>query len=235
MSVPQIPSRQQERRRRRSGWKVVLAVLLIALVAILALLVYAGLVPGLSGLVGANTPRDLGVHATPADYDRVVQNISTMVKPAPAAGGARTPQKFDHEFTEAELSALLAHSSDSAWPVRSAQVRVHADGTLEASLGLSKEAIPPEVLQRLPRVTLPSEVPVYVKGRLSIAGPNELRLDAQHAEVGRFPLPVSLFAPGGALSFSDLLNDELRSTPGLVLQNLTYQEGRVRIQGTYQP
>ncbi|HWI52365.1 MAG TPA: hypothetical protein VNT01_09540 [Symbiobacteriaceae bacterium] len=221
---------------RSRGWKVFLVVLILLLAAAGVVLALTGVVPSLSGLVGADQPRDLGVRVTVADRDRVVQDVSSLFKPAPAASGAggkvqAAPAVIDREFTEAELSALLTYQQGGDWPVQSGQVRIHADGMLEISVALVTKELPPAVLQYLPRA-LPELLPLFVRGRLGIAGAHEVALEVERFEIGRMPMPSGAIA---ALDPAEMINAELRSLPGLHLTDLVFAEGRVRVQGTYQP
>lgn len=236
MAVQEIqrPSRLQTRRRFKV-WKVLLVILLVLLLGVVVLLAMTGLVPGLSRVVGANQPRDLGVTATAEDYDRVVEEVSFLFQRAPAAADAPKtgPQVIDREFTEAELTALLAHQATGDSPMRDPQVRIHADGTLEIALSINKQALPAELVKFLPRVT-PDELPLYVKGRLDVVGRSEVKLAMERLEVGRIPLPLSVLGPDAQTELTDIINEELRQ-PGLVLEALSFRDGAVRVKGTYQP
>jgi hypothetical protein len=232
------PSRVQTRKRFKV-WKILLSIFLVLLLSVVFLVARTGLVPGLSHVVGADKPRDLGVTATAADYDRVVQEVGFLFKQAPAAGGSAPaapagPQPIDREFTEAELTALLAHHAVGGSPVREPQVRIQADETVEVSLLISKKALPAELTQHLPRGT-PDELPLYVKGHLNVSGPSAVKLEIERLEVGRVGLPLSLLGPDGKAGLTDVINEQLRATPGLVLEDLIFRDGAVMIKGTYQP
>lgn len=230
------PLSRSQTRRRLKVWKVLLIIFLLLLLAVVVLVAMTGLVPGLSNVVGAGQPRDLGVTATTADYDRVVEEVSFLFKQAPAAADTPKagPQAMDREFTEAELTALLAHSATGSSPVRDPQVRIRADESVEISLSISKKALPPEVVRFLPRAA-PEMLPLYVRGRLGVAGQREVKLEIERLEVGRIPLPLSVLGPGAQGELTDLINDELGRMPGLVLEDLIFRDGAVRVKGSYQP
>lgn len=222
--------------KRFKVWKVLLTIFLLLLLSVVVLVAMTGLVPGLSSVVGADRPRDLGVTATAEDYDRVVEEVSFLLQRAPAAADspkAAGPQTIDREFTEAELTALLAHEATGDSPMRDPQVRLHADGTVEIALSISKTALPPELIKFLPRVT-PEVLPLYVKGRLDVVGQSEVKLQMERLEVGRIPLPLSVLGADAQTELTNVINDELRQ-PGLVLEDLIFREGAVRVKGTYQP
>lgn len=231
MAVQEI----QRPRRRFKVWKVLLTIFLLLLLSIVVLVAMTGLVPGLSRVVGADHPRDLGVTATAEDYDRVVEEVSFLLKKAPAGADASKagPRHIDREFTEGELTALLAHEATGSSPIRDPQVRIHADETVEIALSISKKALPPEVVKFLPRAT-PEVLPLYVKGRLDVAGQSEVELAIERLEVGRIPLPLSVLGADAQAELTDVINDELRA-PGLALEDLIFRDGAVRVKGTYQP
>lgn len=229
MAMSQTP-RHLQRRKRPRVWKVILIMLLILVPGVVLLLVMMGLMPGLSPMVGTTAPRDLGVAAEQKELDRVLQEIETMfwlAQNGPAKGVAKP---FDQVFTEGELTALLQANQLTDFPVHGGQIRIHADGMLEISVGVATGDLPPEVAEYVPP-GMPEILPLYVKGRLFLVGTSELKLEIQRAEVGRLPLPLSLF--GEALQgLTDGINEELRWNPGLRLERLTFEEGKVRLQGT---
>jgi hypothetical protein len=222
-------------RRRLKIWKVLLAIFLLLLLSVVVLVAMTGLVPGLSSVVGADHPRDLGVTATAEDYDRVVEEVSFLLKRPPAAADSPKagPQPIDREFTEGELTALLAHQATGSSPIRDPQVRIHADGMVEIALSITKTALPAEVVKFLPRAT-PEVLPMYVKGRLDLAGQSKVDLQIERLEVGRIPLPLSVLGADAQAELTNVINGELQQ-PGLVLEDLIFREGAVRVKGTYQP
>lgn len=244
MYMPQPPAYTPPPRRFFTFGKLVLWLFLLLLIAVVGVLAMSGLVPGLSRLVGATTARNLGVNATQADFTRVVKDIGFTMNNIPNAtiqasyGKTYSGQvKVDREFTQEELSALLTYNHVSWWPMQNVQIRVHADGTMEASLGavtrnISFENTPSSIVRYLPKV-LPDIVPVYVKGRLDIVGPTQVKLSATRLEVGRLPLPKAILSAENQQLATNYVNDRIKGIPGLTLQKFTFQEGKVRFTGTW--
>lgn len=231
-------------RRSFSVGRLILWFLVLLLLAVLGTAALSGMVPGLSALVGATSARDLGVEATPADFDAVVQRIGYRLENQPAAA-ERSGYKhtysgrmtLDQTFTEAELSALLTFNHVNWWALNDVQIRVHEDGVVEASTVVRTdyvpwEQIPQSVSRYLPSV-LPAEVPVYLKGRLDVLGPQTVNLSLQKLELGRIPVPASALSPESQQRASDFLNQRIRAIPGFAIQSLTFADGKVRFQGTF--
>lgn len=244
MQEPQGTPQRRQRHRKHIGVWIVLASLLVLVIIIVGGLAWSGLVPGLSHVAGADRPRDLGVRAAPADYDSAVQEISAALeKTAPAAGGpgARTPamagsKQVELDLTEAELSALLAHSDSDTVPLQNPQVKIHAGGSIEISAAVVTSDIP---LDQLPAgfirqlvADLPDVVPVYVRGSVYLAGPTQLAMNVERLELGRLPLPAGAREAMNQELVGGILDDLFGPGAGVTVQELSFAEGRLHLKVT---
>ncbi|HYF90842.1 MAG TPA: hypothetical protein VD969_01210 [Symbiobacteriaceae bacterium] len=245
MQMPQPPVYYPPRPRRRwTAGKVIVLLVLLLLVGAVVLLGLTGLVPGVSKVVGASSARNLGVKATPADFARVVTGLGYQLDNLP---NAQDPAQYryaysgqmnvDREFTQEELSALLTYNHVSWWPLQNVQVKVHADGVMEASLGaitknISFENMPSSILQQLPKA-LPDIVPVYVRGRMDVVSPTKVALNIQRIELGRIPMPKGLLSAENQRKATDYVNQRISNIKGLSIQQLLFQDGKVRFKGTF--
>ncbi|HWI60362.1 MAG TPA: hypothetical protein VNT75_00845 [Symbiobacteriaceae bacterium] len=235
------------RRPRLTLGKVVLLLLLALLLVALWFVARSGFVPGLAKLVGADEPRDLGITATPAQAAAVVKNLGIRLESLPAATDPATVRKvyagqvsIDQAFTESDVSALLSYNHVSYWAVKDAQVKIHADGTLEAAaivragqFTLRRDGdVPTGIMRYLPAV-LPDELPVYVKGRIDRVGPQQVGLDIQALEIGRVTVPTYVASGEAEARANQYINDRLRNIPGLSIQELSFQDGKAHFKGTW--
>lgn len=105
---------------------------------------YLGFVPGLSGLLGASTPRDLGVQATEEHYASMSQKLGRTIETLP--GDAEDSLQFrgshpvdialsSEEFTAARQHAAYKHSPLS----RDFQARFHEAGRSRSRAGSSSK------------------------------------------------------------------------------------------------
>lgn len=233
--------------RRSFSWgRFALWLVVLLILAVLGVVAWSGMMPGLSSLVGASSARNLGVAATPADFTAAVQRMGYQLNNQPAAAEADRPRyrhsysgkmTVDQSFTSAELSALLTYNHVSWWALKDVQVKVGEGGAVEAAAIIRTDYIPwdqvpASVSRHLPKV-LPAEVPVYVKGRLDVLGPQTVNLSVQKLELGRIPVPASALSAESQARASDFLNQRIRAIPGFTIQSLTFSDGKVRFQGTF--
>lgn len=241
------PGARTIRSPRRTGltfMRIAGLTLLVLLVAALFLLGRTGLVPGLSKVVGADRPRDLGVRPTEQEFAAVLKRIGFTLQNQPAAtlpGSFRKSyqgkMEVDQALTESELSALLTFNHVSWWPLSDVQLKVHEDGTIEASLSLVTrnipwEQVPAGILSQLPD-KLPEQVPIYLKGRLEPVGPSRFTTEIERLEVGRLALPASILSQENQRHFTNFINDRAAGINGFTVESLQYAEGRLHFKGTF--
>lgn len=243
----QTPAPVQPRRRRITAGKAILWLILLLILLALWFAARSGFVPVLAKLVGADKPRDLGVVSTPAQATAVVQKLGIKLESPPAATSPNRYRKaysgqapINQDFTESEVSALLNYNHVSFWAVKDAQVRIHADGTLEAAfivrtseLTIRRDGdVPTGIMRYLPAV-LPAELPVFVKGRLDVVGPQQIRTDIQALEIGRVSVPAAVVGGDAESRANQYINDRLKNIPGLSIQEISFQDGKAHFKGTW--
>ena len=183
---------------------------LFVITALIALLIlgYFGFVPVVSDVMGANSPRDLGVSTTVISGSTINDKLGATFTTLPAAnmGGASVKesgsQQVNLRLTSEEITALI-NDHESRWkyyPIEKAQIRINPDDTIELScilrvdrwsgyadsIGLSESART-RVRPYLAYVqTNPS---IYVKGTFSVRGSPQIEIS--ELQVGRINVPVS--------------------------------------------
>jgi len=179
-----------------------LAVLILGIVGILGLL---GYIPGLSSLLGANKPRDLGITYTQEDYTSARAKSQLVYEELPAEtpvalsiqhSGSRT---VGTSWDSAEMTSLLNDRPYRFWPIFDVQLRIHNDGTAELSGIVIKEKLKgyamgigvPEQATKTIVNLLPSEAPFYVKAKTSLVENKVGDFDIQAVSLGRMPIPVN--------------------------------------------
>lgn len=175
------------------------------IIAIIVLVIgYYGFIPGLSGLMGANTPRDLGVTYTQEDLDNANRKLGVTYATLPPD----TPDSesivmegfhgIDEEFTDAEITALFNDHSENwgNYPMDDIQVRFNPDGTMELSGKLMTARLPGfaeakgyDMIGQLDRPELDylSEPTIYLKGDLDVTN-GVVSTDITELQVGRLTL-----------------------------------------------
>lgn len=184
-----------------------------------------GFVPVVSDIMGANTPRDLGVKSTNEDYKNALAKIGfeldnslgfgkdTMI----SYGAGR--REVDITLTNAEISSLINFKHAEAYPVRNAQVKISQDGTMEASALV--------VVPEYKGYSLKNAV--YAKGKVEVLGSKSVNLVPEAAAIGYVPVPID---PKMVDFVETEVNGKLSSIPGLEIESISYQDGGINFKGT---
>ncbi len=194
----------------------VFGVLILFLILIATLTVgWLGFVPVLSDLMGANTPRDLGIKYTMADYEGYKTKAKASfldLEDAPVKPnnfGDRIlfddPVKTKRlELTQEEITATVNEIGWVWMPISNAQVKI-GDNIIEVSgnlnlkymnefidfiggVGYNKEDVAKAVSWAQKFASSP---PIYLKANASVLN-DKLSLDLVDIKIGRFSAPIDI-------------------------------------------
>lgn len=220
-------------------------------IGVALILAWSGLAPGLSALVGADRPRDLGVQYSSVDRQQYLSKSGERFEPnGPSSAPERSvpvPETQNRDetrwietsFTQEELSAALNQDAPEWLPLRDMQLRL-GDETVEVS-GLLETRKIPLLLQRLRRRgtddsdlariaeyvdKLPTLVPVYVKATGAVRDA-QLDLALQEIEVGRLPLPLETLAEGVPTT----VRETVKRTDHFAIDSAIPQDGSLVFRG----
>lgn len=205
---------------RRFFW-ILGGIAVVVMIPVLGL-AWLGFVPGVSAMLGANQPKDLGIQYTPSDVANIESKSgirfeeNASAPEHPTKPGEKTlfsdPKPLATSFSQEELSAII-NSASLAWlPLKDVQIKLN-DGSFEMSGLLSSDRIPGFLKMAaslglkesdLARVAsyaekLSGEVPVYLKAGGGVTN-SQLDLELQQFSVGRLSMPSDVLArimPGG--------------------------------------
>lgn len=211
-----------------------------------------GFVPGLSNIMGARTPKDLGVTWTEADFESYKAKTNTTFKnfdvapDNPEKPGKKTvfadPLTVSElTLTQAEITAAI-NSLNWAWlPAENVQVRL-SDGTVEISGNVKLDHIE-DFVKFIGGVGYDSEDVAkaadwgrrfvdggafYAKGAASVSN-NQLTLDLQQVQIGRFSAPIDIASTvvytGGSNGINNVQNLDISSAK--------VEAGILKFSGTY--
>jgi hypothetical protein len=213
-----IPEKQKEAKTNKKSHKLLYSILAVVAVLILIPVFIAGwlgFVPGLSNILGANNPRDLGVTYSEADYSSYLDKTgANFIDFSGAPANPNNPSEkvvfadpktvTNQEFTQEELTAAI-NSVGWAWmPLKNAQVKFTED-TVEVSgnlnienidkfitfiggVGYSNEDVDTAISWGK---RLVGDAPVYIKANASVVN-DQLTFNLQEAQIGRYTLPSDI-------------------------------------------
>lgn len=213
---------------------------------------WLGFVPGLSNLMGARTPKDLGVKWSEADFNSYkTKTNSTFLDFANAPDNPDKPGKktvfsdpvniSDLNLTQEEITAAI-NSLGWAWlPAKNVQVRL-TNNTMEVSGNLVLDHIE-DFVKFIGGVgysdndvskavnydrTLAQGGSFYAKGSASVID-NQLQFSLQNIQIGRLNIPLdtasNVIFTGGSNS--------INNTPYLDIKSATISDGSLNFTGTY--
>lgn len=226
-----------------------LLLLLVAFAAAIVLaLGYVGLAPGVSALFGSDKPRELGVKPTQPEAAGASEKARVRLIALPPNLAPRESLKLlgqtslNSGFTDRELTALI-NSHEAKWlyyPVSDCQIKIHNDGTVEASgilrvdraygyaaaTGMASELVD-MLVDRLKIANL--NPAFYVRGTVSAAD-NRVVGDLQQAEIGRLSIPSNLVFDHkeAMVGFQE---DRIRAA-GISARSVTFSNGSMQFDGT---
>ena len=206
-------------KRRKWPWILLAVFILLALGAGMT-----GFVPGLSDALGANSPRDLGVKVTKADYDSAVKKVGFILDDSAGLGpntriSYQGQKQVSATFSQEEISALVDFNNADLFPVKDMQIKISKDGTLESSAKISVNNYNGYTLNNA----------VYAKGKIEVASPKTLKLEPEAVMIGRIPTPVTDTMLGAV---EKEVNAKLASIPGLTIQSVSFDHGKINFKGT---
>lgn len=233
--------------------KRLLVVLIIVALAVILGLGYLGVVPGLSSILGASKPRNLGVTYTDADFTSLmaknhVKRVVLESAPTPQASWVlQGSQTVTAAFTDKEITARLAKAEGWALdPFTDVQVKIGQDGVVEASgivhvdrlrayaeaTGVSQDEIS-TIAKGMDTYKIPrGSFPAYAKGTLSITN-NTLDINVSQLVIGKLPIPETLYRQAKA-PLESFVHERLTSGGygSLSIKSLTFSNGTMKFSGT---
>lgn len=226
-----------------------LSLIFLTAIAVLLIAGYFGLIPFLSNLMGANNPKDLGIDYSQKEFKSFTEKTGgqlIIIKKTltPATSISYSGQlNFDSSFTQEQISARLNYSPWKYMPVNNTQVRINKDGTIEFSGNLLIARLPgfiaregmgqysmTDVIKGLDFIkVIKINPPVYIKFKASIEN-NNLSLNVQKIEIGRFNLPLQKIKVNKTLT--SVAESILSKVPGFYAKEVNFSDGKLNFKGT---
>lgn len=253
-SLKNVEKREKETKPKKKH-KALLIIGIIAVIIIAIPLLVAGwfgFIPGLSNILGAKNPVNLGVTWSEADYESYLDKTNAnFIDFSEAPVNPEDPSKktvfadpvtvTNQTFTQEELTAAI-NSVGWAWmPVSNAQVRLSND-TVEISGNLELENIESFVNfiggvgydeasvktaadwgRRLMQGS-----PIYIKANTSVSN-NQLDFSLQDIKIGRFSVPKDI---ANKVVYNGSTNS-INNAKYFSAESATFSEGILNFSGQY--
>jgi hypothetical protein len=204
------------------------------------------LINPLTNLLKMNKPRDLGVSYSQEDLksaktktgEQIIE-ITEQTKPENSIKYEGS-KKLDATFTSKEITAMLNCNEWINKPVRDIQVRFNQDGTTEVSGVIIKDKIKNYALaigytedeSNLVSnyLKLGDETAFYIKFNTNVIN-NNIELDIQKFEIGKFPIPSSMINSNKNLVIN-IVKQRLSIVTNLDIEQLNVVDGQIHFIGT---
>jgi len=185
----------------KKGWIVFIGIVVV----IVLVLGWFGLIPGLSTLMGANKPVDLGVKYTQEDFNKAHAQSGVgyeAIAGDPAASASISfagSHEVNTSWTSAEITSLLNNRPWKYWPIKNVQLRINPDNTIEMSGVYNEKKLegyaagigtPQVVIDKLS--ILPAEAAFYGKGTAALSNNQVSKFDITSAKLNRIPIPTGI-------------------------------------------
>lgn len=218
--------------------KNILIILSIIILTIIITLIALGVMPGIS------QSKDLGVKYTQQDLDNYYQKANYQVKELPAGSKPSIrftgSQQVNVAWTDEELTARMNNDKWINHPAKNVQIKINADGTVQASAMISKTkavaaaqsfGFPGSEIKMAQDFIkyLPEEIPVYIQGDIQIKDNRIVSYKLDEAKVGN--LSLLNFVKVGQIV--DYAQSHLRTNPAFNIKSLDFDNGQMKFEGSH--
>jgi hypothetical protein len=215
-------------------------------VVIVLVLGWFGFIPGLSNLLGANKPKDLGVKYSEADLN-AARKLTGVDLQSLDAGNKKSinfsgQKNISGKYSSEMITAMISSAKYKYYPLSNTQVKISNDGTVETSgnFNISKAAkwssdlggdasIMDAAKSYMGKVsTNPS---FYLKGRMSVMN-NQISLNISEAKISRFTAPQSIIDQYQD-QLATFVEQRIVNVPGMQIRSANFSGGKLNLDATY--
>ena len=228
--------------------------LLVILVTIVVLIGgYFNLIPVAASFLGTNKVKDLNIRFTDKTVTELAKKsqIKSALTPLDTAVAETDQIELKPTYSGAkDMNVTLSSEDMTAWirdrgwpyyPIKDGQIKIHQDGTIEASAIVRTDRIGPWItatggnaaIVDLVRQKLPipfKDMPVYIRGNLTVIN-NKVDLSVQKLDLGRLPVPNSMIDKY-TVQVETFAEERMHFATGLDVKELKFSEGKMHFTGT---
>lgn len=198
------------------------------------------------GIFPFNAAKDLGIRYTKDDFERSLSKVGGKLEELPKD----TPIKesiqmhgtlnVNTAFTDEELTAAADSRKWIYYPVKNPQIKIHEDGTLEASAQIRTSRLmdyaiatntPKYYTDLIDKYDILPNPPVYIKGKGYVENNNIVIEELDMGKIGNIKLEGDVLdSVGRELEY--FIEDGIKRTPGLDVKSLRFENGEMKLKGT---
>ena len=225
----------------KKGWWIFIGIIVL----IVLVLGFFGFVPGLSNILGANKPKDLGVKYSEADLaaGRAMTGVTLEAMPATDKSLAFSGSKsISGTYTNEIITAMINGAKYKYYPITNAQVKISDDGTIETSgnFNISKAVVWSNTLGGDKGLgekaqsyigTVSSNPSFYLKGKMTVVN-NQITLNIDSAKISRFNAPKSIIDQYQG-QLADFVGQRIANIPGMNINSAMFAGSKMVLDGSY--
>ena len=229
-------------------FKLLLKLVLILVIAAVLAGGYMGFIPGLSKVMGADKPKDLGITYTEQDFHAALTKSGITQKALPETGDALQGATYEGQhdlstsFTGQDLTAFINGSKWKYNPFSNVQIRFNTDGTTEISgnvnldklwiyVGMNGVSQSDIAKARQALSAIPSKPAFYAKGIVEAENNQITKLNLDNLSIGRLSVPQSIIQPNQHY-LGEMADKEMNSIPGFYIKSAKVEKGQAAFEGT---
>jgi hypothetical protein len=222
------------------GWIVTISIIIV----IVLTLGYFGLFPGVSTLLGANRPKDLGVKYTATDLKagRDLAKIELKDQVGDKTLVFEGSKSISGDYSSAVMTAMINSAKYKYYPLTNTQILVHDDGSIETSGNINISKVGQWSLDLGASEGLVSKAKSYIgyispnpsfylKGKMSIVN-NQISLNISEAKVSRYTAPESIINQYQG-QLADFVQQRMASVSGMNIRFAKFDNGKMILDADY--
>jgi hypothetical protein len=225
---------------------------IISLIFIIIMLIglglaYTGLIPGLSKIIGADKPKDLGITYSNEMPKTLEAAYGPEITSLPDNGSTigsiilSGSKPISYALTSEEITALMNFHHWKYYPLSNVQIRINSDGSVESSGTINVETAlssieaygftTTDVRKAMSDYHIPViSMPFYAKFKGGIEN-NKITLSIDSFQAGKIPIPAPIIAANTNRVINALEALETKPT-GFYIKKMSFVGGKVLFDGT---
>ena len=202
--------------------------------------------PDLTGMLGLNKARDLGVKYTYADLQAGREVTKVEFEDLPETSDASIQfsgeKDISGEFSSEMITAMINGASYKYYPLTNTQVKISPDGTIETSGNIDIAKLvkwatdlnaDPEVTGKIDQYIggIAANPSFYLKGTMSVAN-NNIDLNVQDAQISVVKVDKATIDQYQG-QVADFVEERIANVPGMDVRSADFSSGKLVLDASY--